>query len=239
MARALAAALTILHCSTLALAGDLAEFNAAVETASAHNRIAIGYLRTGNADLASLEIDRFRQSWGAVAARFANPPDAFGADIQRYRNTILDVSTQLVTVAIMMSSGRPDNARDILLSIRNELSDLRAANGIVVLADCVREANAAMDALYVHNDRDLDWNKPDIRYDVAAKASVYSYVLNRCDGMADKTIKASPEFRRLIDGAQASLALVPKAIATGDTDLLHRVLIELRSFDNLLSFRYG
>ena len=48
-----------------------------------------------------------------------------------------------------------------------------------------------------------------------------------------------PEFRRLVDGAKASLTLIPKAIATRDSDLLHRVLIELRSFDNLLAFRYG
>jgi hypothetical protein len=47
------------------------------------------------------------------------------------------------------------------------------------------------------------------------------------------------EFRRLIDGAQQSLALIPKAVATRDADLLHRVLIELRSFDNLLAFRFG
>ena len=43
----------------------------------------------------------------------------------------------------------------------------------------------------------------------------------------------------LIDGALASLAQVPKAIETRDADLLHRLLIELRSFDNLLAFRYG
>ena len=29
------------------------------------------------------------------------------------------------------------------------------------------------------------------------------------------------------------------APGTRDTDLLHRVLIELRSFDNLLAFRFG
>ena len=52
-------------------------------------------------------------------------------------------------------------------------------------------------------------------------------------------MRATPEFRRLVDGAKASLALIPKAIATRDTDLLHRVLIELRSFDNLLAFRFG
>ena len=49
----------------------------------------------------------------------------------------------------------------------------------------------------------------------------------------------NPEFRRLVDGAKASLALIPKAIATRDGDLLHRMLIELRSFDNLLAFRFG
>jgi hypothetical protein len=54
-----------------------------------------------------------------------------------------------------------------------------------------------------------------------------------------ETVRTAPEFRRLVDGAKASLSLIPKAIATRDADLLHRVLIELRSFDNLLAFRYG
>ncbi len=61
-------------------------------------------------------------------------------------------------------------------------------------------------------------------------------ILDRCDGMASEAVRTASEFRRLVDGAKASLALIPKAIATRDTDLLHRVLIELRSFDNLLAF---
>ena len=52
-------------------------------------------------------------------------------------------------------------------------------------------------------------------------------------------MRKAPEFHRLIDGAKAGLALIPKAIASRDSDLLHRVLIELRSFDNLLAFRFG
>ena len=64
-------------------------------------------------------------------------------------------------------------------------------------------------------------------------------ILRRCDGMASADVRNQPEFRRLIDGAIASLALVPKAVRERDGDLLHRLLIELRSFDNLLAFRYG
>ena len=57
--------------------------------------------------------------------------------------------------------------------------------------------------------------------------------------MAPRSIRRHAEFRRLIDGALASLAQIPKAIEARDADLLHRLIIELRSFDNLLAFRYG
>jgi hypothetical protein len=44
----------------VALADDVSDFNVVVEAAEAHNRVAIGYLRTSNTDLASVEIDRLR-----------------------------------------------------------------------------------------------------------------------------------------------------------------------------------
>jgi len=50
-------------------AADLAEFNAAVEDVSAHNRVAIGYLRTENLDFAALEIDRMRNAWVTFTER--------------------------------------------------------------------------------------------------------------------------------------------------------------------------
>ena len=223
----------------LARAGETGDFNATVEQFGAHNRVAVGYLRTGNSDLASLEMDRMRDAWKGVASRFGKPPDGYAADPQLYTTTMLEVSTRLVTATIMTSSGRQDAARDVLLSIRDVLSDLRKANSIYLLADCVRDANAAMDALYVYNDRALDWSKSETRFNVAAKASIYGYTLERCDGMAADEVRRNEEFRRLIDGAKAGLALVPKAVNTRDGELLHRILIELRSFDNLLAFRYG
>jgi hypothetical protein len=57
--------------------------------------------------------------------------------------------------------------------------------------------------------------------------------------MAPASVRLSPEFRRLVDGALASLAQVPAAVAAGDSDLLRRLVSELQSFDRLLSFRFG
>ena len=145
----------------------------------------------------------------------------------------------MVGADIMLKTGRLDAARDALNSVRGDLYDLRKASGVVVLADCVRDANATMDALMVYNDRAIDWGNSEVGSGLAQKAMNYGDLLDRCDGIASETVRAAPEFRRLVDGAKASLLLIPKAIATRDADLLHRVLIELRSFDNLLAFRYG
>jgi hypothetical protein len=236
---ACAACLALALMAGPAMADDLADFNAAVEQAQSHNRVAIGYLRTGNLDLALLEIERLRDAWGAFEQRFASKrPDAFDG-IALYGTMFTGVQARLVAVDLMIKMGNPDAVRQSLEAIRDDLYDLRKAAGIKVLADCVRDGNAAMDALMVYDDRALDWTKSETHDGIASKASIYGSVLERCDGMADDTVRQSPEFRRLVDGAKSSLALIPKAIASRDGDLLHRVLIELRSFDNLLAFRFG
>jgi hypothetical protein len=229
------AILLSLAAQTPAAADKLGDFNAAVEKAAAHQRVAIGYLHTGNIDLAAVEIEHMRTAWGAVTS--LKRPAALNRDPQLYTTTMLDVSTRLVAAQIMVDSGRPDAARQSLEAVRAELHALRKANGIVVLADCIGDANAAMDRLMTFNDRALDWSTDAAA--VSNGAAAYRTAIDQCDAMAAADIRASGEFRRLVDGARNSLSQVPKAVADRDTDLLHRLLIELRAFDNLLAFRYG
>jgi hypothetical protein len=239
IARVAILGLSLFLAGKTAFAGDLADFNAAVEKVSAHNRVAIGYLRTGNIDLASIELDRLRDAWKSLTEHIAGKrPDAFDGNAL-YGTTMVDIGTRLVTADLMLKSGRADAASQSLSAIRDDLYEMRKASGIVVLADCVRDANQVADAIMQYNKDDLDWSKSSTRFGIANKASIYGYVLDRCDGIASATVHNSPEFRRLVDGARAGLTLIPKAIASRDTNLLHRILIELRSFDNLLAFRFG
>ena len=219
-----------------ACADDLADFNAAVEAAQEHNRVALGYLRTGNGDLAGLEIDRLRAAWSKLAA--GKRPDLF-KDSALYVTTLTDISMRLVAADMMVNSGRLDQARQALDAMRADLYALRKSAGIVVLADCVRDANAAMDALMLYNTRALDWSKPETAAGVAEQSAAYEKILDRCEATASEAVRKQGEFRRLIDGAKEGLALIPQAVKTHDTGLLHRVLIQLRSFDNLLAFRFG
>ncbi|MBV8792832.1 MAG: hypothetical protein JO237_12375, partial [Pseudolabrys sp.] len=172
-------------------AAEIDDFNVAIEQVASHNRVAIGYLRTGNVDLASLEIDRLRDAWAEAVSRFGRPFGPFAENKQLYTTTMLDVSVRIVTAQIMSGSGRPDNARDALAAIRNELSDLRKKAGVPVLADCIRDSNDAMDKLFAFNDSDLDWSKS--TDEVSASARAYGATLERCDAMADTATQQSPE----------------------------------------------
>ena len=212
-----------------AFADELGDFNAAVEAASAHNRVAIGYLRTGNTDLASIELDRLRGAWAQVGRL---PRPAVFDDVPLYTAMMTDIATRLITADMMLNADRPENAQQALLGIRDDLYNLRTAARVPVLADCVRDANRAMDRLMAY---DAHVGEPGL----AEAARAYDAILTRCDGMAGDKTRHEPEFRRLIDGAHASLAKFPEAIASKDDDLLHRLLGELRSFDNLLAFRFG
>jgi hypothetical protein len=222
-----------------AAADELADFNAAVEKAAVHNRVAIGYLRTGNVDLAARELEFLGAAWRAMVDRFgARPPEAF-ANNPLYVPTLTDVSTRIVAANILIDLGRGNSARESLTAIRSGLARMRAASGVTVLADCVLAANAAMDDLFAYRDAPPNWSDAAARENVAAKAAAYDATLKRCDGVATEAIRKDAQFRRLVDGALASLALVPRAIETRDSELLHRILIELRSFDHMLAFRFG
>ncbi len=222
-----------------ALADNLDAFNAAIEETAAHNRAAIGYLRTENVDLAAVALQDMQKSWAAFAERFGgNRPDKL-RDNELYVTMLVDVPTRIVGALIMINFGRPDIASNSLQAIRREFSAVRRASGVEVLADCVLDANDAMEALLVYRDEPPDWDKPAAAEGLSAKSAAFGAAVARCDALAPDTIRARPEFRRLVDGVAASLVFVPQAIATRDSDLLQRVINELRAFDHLLAFRYG
>src|SRR5947208_11315178 len=115
-----------------ARADDLDDFNRAAEAAMSHRRVAAEYLRTGNIDLAVLEIEGVREAWGKVSTL---PRPAVFRDQQRYTGTMLEIAAGLVGASLVLNLGRPDVARESLGTIRASLSRLRRENGVAVLAD--------------------------------------------------------------------------------------------------------
>jgi hypothetical protein len=221
-----------------AKADDLTAFNAAIERAADHNRVALGYLRTESFDLAAFELDKMKDAWGDVTGKFGGNPPALLRDNPLYTEAMVDVPTRIVTAMMMVNLGRADVAGNSLEAIRLELSKMRRESGIEVLADCVLDYNNVMKPLLAYGETPPDWSRPDAAKELTARAAAVVKVAKRCDTMAG-TLRERPEFRRLIDGSVGSIGFVPQVIEKHDNDLLQRLIGELRAYDNLLSFRYG
>ena len=119
------------------------------------------------------------------------------------------------TGADMFGPQRADLVRNSLQLIRENLSAMRKASKITVLADCILEANSAMAAMFAFEYTVPDFGRPDL----AQKSDTLGAIIKQCDEIADANTRKNPEFRRLIDGTLNSLTFVPKVIANKDREM--------------------
>jgi len=236
--RSALAGLSLLLTLGTAAAGDLAAFNDAIETFSVHHRMAIAHLRAGKIDMANAEMANMSDAWGHIVERFGKNRPAEFTDNALYVTTFVDVPTRIVGADLMLMMRRPDLARAALVAIREQLSTMRRASGVEILADAILDANVVMVALGDFQDHPPEWTPATVAA-IAAKTQAYGAAVRRCDEIAPQEVRQLQEFRRLVDGITAVLAAMSEAVAAHDDDRVGRLLDELQVFDRLLAFHYG
>jgi hypothetical protein len=201
---------------------------------AAHRRVAAGYLRTGNAELAANEIDILRSGWERDVAAISGNLQSDAA-----LATALDETDAFVRQALQSAdAGDVERARVLLDRGAERLARWRKARGIRLFADCIAEIGVAYERLDRYRLQPLRLGGGDDE-PIASAATGVETVLQRCDAEAPSDLRREPEFRRLIDGMLNSLRQIPAATRQRDNDYLYRLLIEQRSFERLLAFRYG
>jgi hypothetical protein len=191
---------------------------AADESVLKHRRTAWGYLRTGNTDLGLIQIEALEKALAQA------PPEILAA---------------LRAAKAAAEADDTPAATRMLEALGRTLAEARKAAGTRLFADCILEASAAYAPFDRYRTEPPDLGKPEVAAAVTATAAASDRAFAACDGEAPAGVKADPEFRRLMDGARAGLALVPEAVGKRDSGQLFRILIELRSFERLMLFRFG
>jgi hypothetical protein len=213
---------------------DRNEIRSAMEQVQTHRRVALGYLQTGNADLALIEMERLRDSLKPQGAesRWSEPDPALAAVLSGAGTTI----EQGIQVA---EGGDLDRAGALIVEANAALEAWRRNTGLRLFSDCIATASRVYEVLDTHRRNRPDLSDPDVRRHIVEAAAATERALARCDSEAPPDVRTEPEFRRLMNGFAASLKLVPEAADNQDGDYLHRLLIEQRAFDRLLAFRFG
>lgn len=203
---------------------------AGFEAANPHLRTAISYLRTRNSDLAAIEIESFQAKWSPL-------DDKLPAG--RLKNAIKDMAAAAQAALDEVDSGKPEEARKRLLEARQKLYEAHKALKLAPFADCIWGAIKTGYPLWGYRDP-----APDLANSATAKKIIeinngYLTALRGCRKIAPKDVAGDPEYTRLMDNADKSLSAIPASVKAGDGGQLYRYLIELRSIDNLLYFRFG
>ena len=212
-----------------------ANLPALFENFHALRRTAIGYLRTENTDLALVEIERLQ-------ARLSADTETLASDASAQPGLGKAMAEAAAAVAASREAaerGEHETARNSLEQAVAPLRQWRQGRGMRIFADCIAEAGQAYERLDVFR---ID--PPDLGLDIPAgnvmrAAEATMGVWQSCDEQAVPAIRTDPEFRRLIDGMINSLRQIPDAVLMRDASYLHRLLIEQRSFERLLAFRFG
>jgi hypothetical protein len=228
-------ALQVLLCLG-ALARDLPhDLRALIEGFQAHRRVAIGYLRTQNGDLGAAEIEQLQLRWSADRAKLSPATVGDPALVAALARAESTVAASLKAA----DSGNVDRARELLEAAARPLDAWRKEQGIRLFSDCIADITAAYERLDVYRLKRPDLADASTAERIVAYSSGTIAALNRCDHEAVDALRKEPEFRRLFDGMLASLRQMPEAVRARDGARLHRLLIEQRSFERLLSFRFG
>lgn len=220
-------------------ASELSRFNAAVAEAYTHYRGALFYLHTGNPAVAEFELQRAIGLWSGKVMAFRDAaPDAF-ADDATWAPTLDEVGTRLQKARDLAQKGEAEAAEAELRPVRDALAGLRARNNVRVFSDCIDEANAAMDGLWVFRHDPPDFADPATVNALRAQTAVTAYLYARCQDEAPPEIAASPEFRRIMGGTLTSLGRLWPAIDAGNAEVVISILREVRSFDRMLWLQFG
>lgn len=215
--------------------GNLAALMPAMGPILGNLRTAAGYARTGNIALAQMENEEALAAWKKLqesAAVVALPGDEL-AEFLAAGGARLAATTQA------LDGGDNAAARRELLALRQSFHELRRHSGFYDLGDCVFEIAPAMENLRVAAARFGEQPTATHAGDAIATAGAFRDRLQRCNDWASAEVSAQVEFRRLIDGAIASSGEIARAVMSGDAPLVHRYLIELQSYAQMLDFRYG
>jgi hypothetical protein len=228
-------ALQVLLCAAVQAAELPSELRPLFDGFTANRRVALGYVRSQNGDLSAVAIERLRERLLADRGRLspATLADAELAAALTRTEGFIDDGLKLVEI------GRFDRATRFLNYAAEPLALWRRSKRIRLFSDCIAEISKAWEALEPYRR-----TEPSLADGVAVSrivfhANLVASAVGRCDREADEKLRAEPEFRRLIDGMLSSLKQVPDAVAAHDSAWLHRLLIEQRSFEQLLTFRFG
>jgi hypothetical protein len=234
----LAAALVSAPCAQ-ATADDLQDFFEAKQNAYRYYRSAWFYLRTGNTDLAALELSFFVRGWQEIRLRFSEaPPGPFGND-PHWAEGAAEIGAMAADGMAALEAADAEAAKSSLKGIPRVMAEIRARNGVVTFSDAVDSLTYAMESLWRFRHETADFDDEATVTEISDGTARLRAAFDRLRNDAPDDVAFDDQFLRLVNDSDAAVERLEDALMARDQRALVDALRELRSFERLLWLNFG
>lgn len=219
-----------------ARAGD--EFQDVVRAAHGHYRMAWFYTRTGNPDVATLELGTFRQRWGEIVARFGPAPPAPYAADKSWRKSLNEVTAVLDSAVAQADGGKLKQAHRTLVGVGKALAAIRKRNNVTVFLDLVETYGRHVEAVSPHRRKPVKLT-PELLVFFTKMAKAMRTDIERIKADAPARYRNDAGFNASIKGNFDSLAKLDRGIKRKSGLAIMGSIRSVRSDYVLFYIRYG
>jgi hypothetical protein len=172
-----------------------------------------------------------------VVERFAmKPPAPYDRD-PRFAATLSEVGTVYERAAAQVGQQQLAEAHDTLEAARDLLADLRRRNQVVIYSDHMNAYHAEMEHVLGEGPKLLA--QPQGAMQLMARAGALEYLAGRLDSEAPETLRAQPEFGKLVEAVQQTVAALKAALLAGDNAAAATALGQIKKPYSQLFLKFG
>ena len=207
----------LLGVAVLSSAGEnrYQQFNAEVEQAYAAYRKALFQTNMKDAEKSGKATEMFLTQWSSIIEAYnEQPPEVFSTD-PKWADTLSSIEEIAVKSAGQIKDGEVAEAHETLEAIRDELSDLRKRNSVVVFSDHINNYHAVMEELLVGGYTPDTINEAAL-VEIRGQLAVLNYLAEAIRDNAPQKYRSDQMYEKLEAGLFASLDGLQNALESND-----------------------
>lgn len=212
-------------------------FTDAMQQAYVPYRVALFKTGNGTQEEALNSVQQAQQTWKKISEQFGSKAPA-PYDRDTAFTATLETVTQSYSEAIeQVKDKKLTIAHQTLEKVRGTLAELRHRNQVIVYSDHMNAYHAVMEQLIEHSKKTLA--ESDGIQKLTLKAGALIYLNEKLGSEAPTEFKNNPEFIKLLDAQNASIATLQKALFKKDAPAIQNAISKLKMPYSKLFVKFG
>lgn len=214
------------------------QFNTDVGSAYAAYRKALFQTNMKNVDESAQAISSLQNQWKKIRAAYdAQPPEVFSTD-EKWHETLVSISEIAGKSAELINNGQLAEAHEHLEAIRDNLSDLRKRNSVIVFSDHINNYHAVMEKLLMAGYTPDKIDEPALN-EIRGKCAVLKYLAETIREHSPAEYRNNAQYQQLQKALFASLENLDQAVQSGKPDAVSKSIKMLKPAYAKLFVNFG